>query len=242
MPIALAGLFDTFRNRTWRPIAWLFVLTLALFAFARGRGYYTAPLYPMLLAVGAAAWERWLTPQPAILRRSLAGLAFASIAAIGAYACAVIVPLADSGPLRDFALARNGDLREEFGWDTMLRTIAQVRDALPPAQRANLGLIAGNYGEAGAIEILGPAYNLPPPITGVNSFWLRSYPVSQPTTNIVVGDDDRDAQFIGCHLAAHIPYPPGQNNEESRDHTEIYLCGPPRLPWLELWKIALDFG
>ncbi|MFC5861929.1 ArnT family glycosyltransferase [Acidicapsa dinghuensis] len=244
VPIALVGLFSTFRSRTYRPIAWLFVLTLALFAIAKGRGYYTAPLYPMLLAAGAAAWERWLAPRHAILRRSLATLAFASIAAIGAYACAILVPLADSGPLRSFALARNGDLREETGWDIMLHSIAQVRDSLSPDQQAHLGLVLGNYGEAGAVEILGPQYHLPPPIAGTNSFWLRSYPSSQPTTNIVlgVGDDDREAQFTGCRLAAHVPYPPGQNNEESNDHAEIYLCGPPRLPWPELWKIALGFG
>lgn len=244
LPIALVGLYDTFRSRTYRPIAWLFVLTLALFAFAKGRGYYTAPLYPMFLAAGAAAWERWLTPRPAILRRSLTTLAFACIAAIGVYACAILVPLAGSGPLRAFALSHNGDLREETGWDTMLRSIAQVRDSLSASQQVNLGLVLGNYGEAGAVEILGPGYHLPPPIAGTNSFWLRTYPTSQPTTNIVlgVGDDDREAQFTGCHLAAHIPYPPGQNNEESNDHAEIYLCGPPRLPWPDLWKIALGFG
>lgn len=242
LPLALAGIYDTFRSRTYRAIAWLFILTLALFALAKGRGYYTAPLYPMLLAAGAVAWQRWLALRPAILRHSLATLAFAGIASIGAYACAILVPLAGSGPLRSFALAHSGDLREEIGWGTMLRTIAQVRDSLPPAQQANVGLILGNYGEAGAVEILGPAYHLPPPITGVNSFWLRSYPVNQPTINIVVGDDDRDTQFTDCRLAAHIPYPPGQNNEESNNHAEIYLCGPPRLPWPELWKIALSFG
>lgn len=242
VPIALAGLFDAFRSRTYRAVAWLFVLTLTLFALAKGRGYYAAPLYPMLLAFGAVAWQRWLTPLPAITRRSLAGLAFVSIAAIGAYACAMLVPLANSGPLRSFALAHSGDLREELGWDIMLRSIAQVRDSLPPAQQANVGLVLGNYGEAGAVEILGPKYHLPPPISGVNSFWLRSYPVNQPTINIVVGDDDRDAQFIGCHLAAHIPYPPDLNNEESNYHAEIYLCGPLRLPWPEAWKLALSFG
>ncbi len=244
VPIALVGLISVFRSRTYRPIAWLFVLTIALFAIAKGRGYYTSPLYPMLLAAGSAAWERWLAPRSAILRRSLATLVFAGIAAIGAYATAILVPLASSGPLRSFAMAHSGDLREETGWDTMLRSIAQVRDSLSPEQQAHLGLILGNYGEAGAVEIFGPAYHLPPPITGTNSFWLRTYPASQPTTNIVlgVGDEDREAQFTGCHLAARIPYPPGQNNEESNDHAEIYLCGPPRLPWPELWKIALDFG
>ena len=47
----------------------------------------------------------------------------------------------------------------------------------------------GNYGEAGAIEMFGPAYHLPPPISTTNSAWLRGYPTPQPTTLIVVGLD-----------------------------------------------------
>ena len=169
---------------------------------------------------------------------------FTGLTACGIYICCVIVPLQCSGPLRDFALARNGDLREEFGWDTMLKTIAQVRDSLPAEQQAHLGIVVGNYGENGAIEILGPAYHLPTAISGTNSAWLRSYPQSQPTTLIVlgVGDTDRESEFTSCKLAAHIPYPKNQNNEESNDHAEIYVCGPPRLPWPELWKVALSFG
>jgi hypothetical protein len=104
--------------------------------------------------------------------------------------------------------------------------------------------VVGNYGEHGAVDILGPAYHLPPAISGTNSAWYQSYPQNQPTTNIVIGvsDDDRDREFTGCRVVSRIPYPPGQNNEESNDNSDIFLCGPPRLPWPELWKIALGFG
>ena len=56
---------------------------------------------------------------------------------------------------------RNGDLREEIGWDELVRTVAGIRDSLTPEQQAHLGITAGNYGEQGAIEMLGPAYHLP---------------------------------------------------------------------------------
>ena len=241
-PLWILGLIAYLRDRRYRPLAWMYLIPLALFFFAKGRGYYVAPAYPMLLAMGAVAAEPWLARLRPSLRRTIEATFFTSLAVCGLYICAIIVPLASSGPLRAFALARNGDLREELGWDTMLQTIAQVRDSLPAAQQANLGIVVGNYGENGAIEILGPAYHLPAAISGTNSAWLRSYPQSQPTTLIVVGDDDRDSQFTSCKLAAHIPYPKNQNNEESNDHSEIYICGPPRLSWPELWKIALSYG
>jgi hypothetical protein len=228
----------------YRTLGWMYLIPLALFFFAKGRGYYLAAAYPMLLARGAVAAESWLTELRPLWRRTVEGVFFTGLAACGIYICCVIVPLAPNGPLRDFALANNGDLREEIGWDQMLKSIAQVRDSLPPEQQANLGIVVGNYGEHGAVEILGPAYHLPTSISGTNSAWLRTYPQSQPTTLIVlgVGDDDREKEFTGCRLASHIPYPENLNNEESNDHSEIYICGPPRRPWPELWKIALSFG
>lgn len=243
-PLWLLGLVAYLRDRRYCPLAWMYLIPLALFFFGKGRGYYVAAAYPMLLAMGAATGERWLNSLSVAWRRTVAAVFFTGLAACGLYICARIVPLASSGPLREFALAHNGDLREELGWETMLKTIAQVRDSLPAEQQAHLGIVVGNYGENGAIEILGPAYQLPTAISGTNSAWLRSYPQSQPTTLIVlgVGDTDRESEFTSCKLAAHIPYPKNQNNEESNDHAEIYVCGPPRLPWPELWKVALSFG
>ena len=61
--------------------------------------------------------------------------------------------IASSGPLKAFALAHNGDLREEIGWDDLLQQLAALRDALPPAQQQSLGIVTGNYGETGDIEL-----------------------------------------------------------------------------------------
>ena len=59
-------------------------------------------------------------------------------------------------------------------------------------------MLVGNYGEAGAVEILGPAYHLPTPISMTNSAWLRGYPTPQPTTLIVVGFS-REARGQGVY-------------------------------------------
>jgi len=36
-------------------------------------------------------------------------------------------------------------------------------------------------------------------------------------------------------LAGHVTNALGVENEESRDHPDIFVCGPPRLPWPEFW-------
>jgi hypothetical protein len=158
--------------------------------------------------------------------------------------CAIVLPIAFSGQLRDFALKNNGDLCEEIGWDELVRTVAGIRDSLPPDQQANLGIMVFNYGEQGAIEILGPAWHLPPPISTTNSAWLRGYPTPPPTTLIVLGltHEQAGSLFTNCRLAGHNGNSEGVQNEESRDHPDIFVCGPPRLPWSELWKEHQDFG
>jgi hypothetical protein len=243
-PVCVLGLIGYARDRRYRMLAWMYLVPLALFFFAKGRGYYMAAAYPMLLAMGAAAGERWAASLPKLGRRTLEAVFFTGLAACGAYIFAVILPLQSSGPIRDFALKRNGDLREEFGWNELVKTVAGIRDSLPPDQQAHLGITVGNYGEYGAIEILGPAYHLPTPIGTTNSAWLRGYPTPQPTTIIALGIPKKEAEsiFTGCRLAGRNGNAEGIKNEESQDHPDIFVCGPPRMPWAELWKKHRDFG
>jgi hypothetical protein len=244
VPLALAGLYGYLRNARFRMLAWMFVIPFALFWFGKGRFYYMAAGYPMLLAMGSVTGERWLAPRPRWARLAIEAVFFTGLAVVGAYYCAVILPLASSGPLRAFALKNNGDLREEIGWKQLTRTVAGIRDSLSPDEQNNYGVLVGNYGEQGAIEIFGPAYHLPLPISLTNSAWLRGYPKPPPNTLIVVGvsRQDVDQIFTSCRLAGHNGNSQSVRNEESRDHPDIFVCGSPRLPWPEFWKKYQNFG
>jgi hypothetical protein len=243
-PLWIAGLAAYLLNARYRTLAWMFLIPVGMFALNQGRGYYTAAAYPMVLAMGAVAGERWLVPMKAWLRRTFAIVYFAGVAVVGGYMAAVILPIAPSGPLMRFALSHNGDLREEIGWDELLQTVAKIRDSLPPEQQAHLGITTGNYGEYGAIEILGRAYGLPEPIGTTNSEWLRGYPADRPTTIIALGirPEEADQIFTNCRIAGHNGNSLGFRNEESSEHPWIFLCGPPRKPWAEVWNEHRDFG
>jgi Dolichyl-phosphate-mannose-protein mannosyltransferase len=242
-PLWFAGLIGFLRNRRYRMIAFMYLVPLAIFYFAKGRHYYMAPAYPMLLAMGSVLAERWLTSLPLWGRRTVQVAYFTAFAFVSAYICAVILPIASSGPLKEFALEHNSDLREEIGWNELVHTVAQIRDSLPPDEQAHLGITTANYGEYGAIDILGRAYGLPEPIGTTNSEWLRGYPTPAPTTLIVLGlrVDQANAIFTGCRLAG-FDGAQGVRNEESRFHPEIFVCGPPREPWPTLWRNHQWFG
>ena len=243
-PVWLTGLVFYLRDRRYRMLAWLYLIPVALFVIGKGRFYYVSAAYPMLLAMGAVAGERWVNRMRRAARLAVEIVFFTGLTAVGVYVCALIVPLAPSGPLRDFALSRNGDLREEIGWDELVKAVAGIRDSLPLEQRSNLGVVVGNYGEQGAIEMLGPAYHLPPPISMTNSAWLRSYPVTPPAALIVIGfrEEQANRAFTSCRLAGHNGNSQGIKNEESEYHPDIFVCGPPRKGWPQFWKDYRAFG
>jgi hypothetical protein len=248
LPLWIAGFYFYFRDpagRRFRPLGWMYLVPLILFTVAKGRDYYLAPAYPMLLAAGSVVWERWVTalaPRRARLARIGLGLA---ILGGGALVIALILPIAPvNSAWWEVQSGINGDLKEEIGWQELADTVAKVRDSLPEWERARLGILTGNYGEAGAINLYGPARGLPKAISGTNSYWLRGYGNPPPETLIVLGLSRRYAEtkFVACEVAARTTNRFGVLNEETKDHPEILVCRGLREPWPEFWKRFRHFG
>jgi 4-amino-4-deoxy-L-arabinose transferase-like glycosyltransferase len=240
VPLWIAGLIFYFRKpegKRYRALGWTFVATLALFAVSHARDYYSAPVYPMLLAAGAVLSEQW--PRWA---RGLnwAGLALALVAGI-----AFILPVAPvNSRLFNVAIRMNGDLREEIGWQELVDRIAQIRDTLPAEERSTAGILTGNYGEAGAIDLYGPAHGLPQALSLVNSFWLRGYGDHPPQTLIVIGLSPEfvQANFASCESKGTISNRDGVSNEETQDDKYLWVCRGLREPWPEFWRKNRAWG
>ena len=193
IPLWIAGLFFYFRTaegKRFRMIGWMFVITLALFVVAKGRSYYMGPAYPMLLAAGAVLEERWLQSLSQLHARVLRVATAAALILGGIIAASVTLPLAPiNSKWWQVANKIDGDFREEIGWPEMVAEVARIYNSIAPAGRGNTGILATNYGEAGAINLYGPAYGLPRAISGVNSFWYEGYP--SPSTS------DFDRRWLG---------------------------------------------
>jgi hypothetical protein len=88
---------------------------------------------------------------------------------------AIVLPIAPPGSLwwRFPDKAHGGDFNEEIGWPELVQTIASIRDSQPVEERSGLGILAGDSGQAGAINLYGPALRLPRAICGMNSHWIR---------------------------------------------------------------------
>jgi 4-amino-4-deoxy-L-arabinose transferase-like glycosyltransferase len=246
-PLWIAGFWYFFNEpdgKRYKLLAWLYLTEFALFFFGNGRFYYLAPAYPMLYAGGSIWWERWMESLSAKWSRGAKVATFTVIAIGGVAASALVIPFNPVISADNFALKNNGDLREEIGWADLVAAVAKVRDSLPAERRASVGIIASNYGEAGAIDLLGLAYGLPQSISGTNSAWFRGYGNPPPNVLIVLGESREDVErmFQTCRLAGHNGNPYGIKNEESQQHPDIFVCGPPREPWPQFWKDFQAYG
>lgn len=125
-----------------------------------------------------------------------------------------------------------------------METVATTRDSLPPEDRAHLGVLGTNYGEAGAVNLYGPQYRLPKAISGVNSFWQRGYGTPPPQVVIAIGLPRQfvEKEFESCEVAAHTWNRVGVANEETIEHPDIFLCDGLRQCWPEFWTQFRYFG
>ena len=229
----------------FRTLGWMYIVPLLLFVIAKGRGYYLAGAYPMLYAAGSVWGEQRL----ASLRRPWASmtrvLAWTALAADIVMVAALALPLAPvNSKWWRITNKINDDFREEIGWPELVETVARIRDSLPAEDRGRMGILAGNYGEAGAINLYGARYGLPPAISGINSFWQHGYGNPPPQTLIVVGMSRHfvDRNFAACELAGHTWNRSAVENEETRDHPNIYVCRGLRQSWPDFWKDFQYYG
>jgi hypothetical protein len=133
---------------------------------------------------------------------------------------------------------------EEIGWPEFVESVAQVRDRLPVEERGRVGILAGNYGEVGALNLFGEKFGLPRAISGVNSSWERGYGEQGPETVIVTGYSREflERHFASCEVGARVWNRYGVMNEETLEDPEIFVCRGLRGSWGEFWRGIRKFA
>jgi 4-amino-4-deoxy-L-arabinose transferase-like glycosyltransferase len=242
LPLWIVGLslclFSASMKR-FRALGWMFLITFALFVLNKGRGYYTGPAYVMLLAAGVVWFEGWFERLGGKKRQAGYGLLWTTVfigSLIGIILMKPIAPI--NSPLWDFATGITDDLFTEMvGWQDLTAQVADIYQSIPEAEKPHTVILAGNYGEAGALDLYGPQYNLPRIISGANSLWYRGYGQPDPETVIAVGFESAYANhfFKSCQYSGTVTNVYNVKNEETTHHTGLYICRQPRHPWSEMW-------
>lgn len=225
--------------KRYRPLGWMFIVTFVLFLLNKGRSYYTGPAYVMLLAAGAVWFESWLGTRAEKARQLGLGLLWGTQVIGSLIAIVLIKPIAPiNSPLWDVTSSVNEEVTEMIGWQELTGQVSKLFQSIPEAEKPRTVILAGNYGEAGAFDLYGDEYALPPVISGTNSLWYRGFGEPEPETVIVVGFESSYASafFKSCKFSGTVSNEYGVRNEETRHHTSLFVCRGPRQPWKDMWQ------
>jgi len=204
--VGLGWLLFAAAGRPFRALGWAYLFILVVFIATQAKTYYLGPYYPLLLAAGGVATERfararqigWLPP-------ALAGLWIAGGAALAPIVIPVLAPerlerYMQALHFQEPASERHRPPRltqtfaDQFGWEEMVAKVARVYESLTPGERARCGIFASNYGEAGAIDFYGRKYGLPRAMSGHNNYFLWG-PGTRPVDIVItVGEAREDVE------------------------------------------------
>lgn len=248
LPIWLAGLWFFFFSKpgkSFRVLGWAWVLAAgAIFTF-NPRVYYLYPAFPVLFAGGGALWESWLDrPRLEWLKVGYPAVILVAGAVLSPLAIPVLTPeryIQYTKPLHleppRIETHRLGPLpqlfADQFGWEEMTATVAGVYNRLPPEIRGKTAIFGQNYGQAGAIDLFGPKYGLPPAISGHQSYFLWG-PRDYTGESVIVmqgRQQDLERRFANVRMVARVEHPYSMPYE----HFDVYYCSGPKQPLSELW-------
>lgn len=228
--VSLGLYFLLWGRPQYRALGIASLIAFGLFLIFRGRYYYLSPAYPPLFAAGACQLERWWNganhKQAITLQRII--LLLLGLSALSMLPLLPIFPVASSAWA---TLANvNESLPEMVGWDDLAAQTALVFEHLPQAERQKTGILALNYGEAGALNLYGDKYHLPRPISPVNSYfyWSTEQLSSSPYTNYVVLGSTDGSSSVLQEICGDVEWLASVDNRYHIENEEsqygIYLC------------------
>ncbi|HXC95272.1 MAG TPA: glycosyltransferase family 39 protein [Edaphobacter sp.] len=236
------------KTQIYRFLGVFYLVFLALMMGLHAKDYYLVPAYPVFFAAGAVALIGWAGT---IVWRNVVLAAYALILLIGgviffpfsvpvlrpqqwvAYAEKLHFKPRESEnhaatPLPQF-------FADRFGWEDLAKQVSGIYNTLPPEERAKTGILVSNYGQGGAIDILGAKYGLPPAISGHQNYWIWGPRGYTGEDMIVINDasvEEMNAVYRSCIIAGKRDDPYTMPWE----HGSIYLCHDRKKSYVADWN------
>ena len=126
-----------------------------------------------------------------------------------------------------------------LGWEVQVQTVGAVYHALSAADRARAVIVAGNYGEAGALDLFGPRLGLPGVVSPAGTYWFFGPGPLPGEVVVVIGvsRDDLNGVFASVEPAGRVTSE--WSVAEERDLT-IYVARGPRMTLQAIWPSLAD--
>jgi 4-amino-4-deoxy-L-arabinose transferase-like glycosyltransferase len=223
VPVWVAGFLRLWRMPWARSVALAYPLLCVAVLAAGGKSYYALPLLLVLVAAGVERVLSWSRTTLAV------GLGLTAVTS-----AVFTLPVLPASAV-DFVIPVNKEQGEQIGWPFMATAVAAEWDRIPAEQRGSATIVAGNYGEAGALRRYGPALGLPTAYSGHMSFADWEHPADTQTGPVLLVEIERnpsfEEHFRGCEQVGTIDNI--VSNDE--DGAALVRCDSPAEPWSTLW-------
>ena len=212
------------RARSFRPLLWAWPAGLVAAFATGGRPYYVLPLTTVVVLAGVAASER-----PTL--RGTFGWLVVPNAVVSILFALPVLPLSTTNVTAEL----NEAVAETVGWPELADQVAAVVAGLPPAERADVIILTGSYGEAGAIDRFGPAHGLPPAFSPHNGYADFRQPSDADATVVAVRFPRAylAPYFERCEQVATVDNGLDVDNEVQGE--PILVCRGLHGTWAEAW-------
>lgn len=258
-PIIAIGLFRIFKpteNRNYGYLGIMFLVTLAVMFALKAKTYMLADLFIPLIAAGSIFIEE------KVLNRSRLKWLKTTVVSILLVGGVLVAPLSlpllppnllaaysnitglinksvkmDNLPKTNFPQT----IADRFGWDNLVKTVAEVYNGLSPDEQKDCGIFAGWFGSAGAIDLLGPQYGLPHAVSGHLTYYLWGPGDNSWDVMIYVGGDYTMAKYFFEEVTVKatvisdytMPY---------NTNLPILVCRSPKMPVDKIWEQLKNYN
>lgn len=262
-PVWVTGLGLLLFSSKWKPyrlFGFMYVFLFFLFFFMGAKFYFLIPMYSILLAVGSIKLEEFFENR----KIQKTKIKFARIALPITYVLLsmpllpMVVPILPVEQLVKYTSVLGVDagvrtennqitqlpqhIADRFGWEEMVDQVAGVYDSVRSELKDEVGILTGNWGQAGALHLLGRKYNLPEPVSLHGWYYfetLRTHEIKDNYISIGLSQDGLKTIFkevIPYGIYTHPYCMPYENNKP------IYLCSKPKFELKKYWLVERNIN
>ena len=253
--LTIAGLLYILISKRQKEIRLLgvaVIIVIVTLMLLRGKSYYTQGVFPFLISAGAVYYEsvfrKWYS-RSAFLIILVVSTVFLLPFGLPVYKADGLIKyfnIVESKYGFDFGRTfEDGskhslpqDYADMLGWEEL--TMITNRAWQPIADKKAAFIYCENYGQAGAITIIGKKYGLPEAVSFNESFryWIPQKFDPDITSCIYINNDEMGADVRT--LFRKITIIGSITNPDAREYgTTVYLCEDPELSFNEFWTSRL---
>ncbi len=240
------------KDNRYRFLGVLAIFVIIALMLLKGKSYYTLGIFPFLIAAGAVSYEEWI-------RQAWIRIVFPAVLII--FTIPVIpfgIPVFNIEGMKEYFSVLHEkykielgtrfedgtihslpqDYADMLGWEELTQIAVKAYNSIDNKKAAFI--YGENYGEAGAISVIGRKYGLPEALCFSESFqyWLPKHFDPDITSVVYINNyppgEDVKGLFRKIYVVGSI------TNRDAREYgTTVYLCQEPVESFNKFWTERL---